>query len=144
MLVARVEVLGEIDARGGIRFAVDQESVVRGLDGVPVDVIVENFSRTGFLFVGEVDLPVGTLISIGLSGAGAREAKVVRRDGDAHGCEFLMPLPSRDMANAFRGQDELVSSIEAALERRYREAEPAEADAPPGSIREAIRRLLGP
>lgn len=142
MLVARVEVLGEIDARGGIRFTVDQESVVRGLDGVPVDVIVENFSRTGFLFVGEVDLAIGTLISIGLSGAGAREAKVVRRDGDAHGCEFLMPLPSRDMTNAFRGQEELVSSIEAALERRYRETE-AEADAPPGGIREAIRRLLG-
>jgi hypothetical protein len=142
VLVARVEVLGEIDSRGGIRFTVDQESVVRGLDGAPVDVIVENFSRTGFLFVGDVDLPPGTLISIGLSGAGAREAKVIRRDGDAHGCEFLMPLPNREMANAFRGQEELVSSIEAALERRYREAEPAEAEAPVG-IREAIRRLLG-
>jgi hypothetical protein len=137
-----VEVLGEVDARGGVRFTVDQESVVRGMDGAPVDVIVENFSRTGFLFIGEVDLPVGTLVSIGLSGAGAREAKIIRRDGDGHGCEFLVPLPSRDMAKAFRGQDELVSSIEEALERRYREAEPPEADAP-GSIRDAIRRLLG-
>lgn len=142
MLVARVEVLGEIDARGGIRFTIDQESVVRGIDGAPIDVIVENFSRTGFLFAGDVDLPVGTLISIGLSGAGAREAKVVRRDGDAHGCEFLVPLPARDMAKAFRGQEELVSSIEEALERRYRENE-GQADAPPGSIRDAIRRLLG-
>jgi hypothetical protein len=141
-----VEVLGEIDARGGIRFTVDQESVVRGMDGVPVDVIVENFSRTGFLFVGDADLAIGTLISIGLSGAGAREARVVRRDGDGHGCEFLVPLPNRDMANAFRGQEALVSSIEAALERRYREAEPPEPEIRgwrPASLREALRRLIG-
>jgi hypothetical protein len=138
--------LGEVDARGGVRFTVDQESVARGMDGVPLDVIVENFSRTGFLFVGDADLPVGTLVSIGLSGAGAREAKVVRRDGDGHGCEFLMPLPARDMANAFRGQDELVSSIEEALERRYREAEPAEPEARgwrPQGLRAMLRRLLG-
>ena len=142
MLVARVEVLGEVDSRGGVRFTVDQESVVRGMDGAPIDVIVENFSRTGFLFVGDVDLPVGTLVSIGLSGAGAREAKIIRRDGDGHGCEFLMPLPARDMQNAFRGQDELVSSIEEALERRYREAEIEVQEAQPEGFRAMLRHLL--
>ena len=122
MLVARVEVLGEIDARGGIRFEVDEDSVMRGMDGVPVEVVVDNFSRTGFLFTGDVDWPVGTLVSIGLSGAGTREAKVVRRDGNGHGCEFLMPLARREIAHAFRGQDQVVSTIEAALARRARQA----------------------
>ncbi|MES2441266.1 MAG: hypothetical protein V4574_00420 [Pseudomonadota bacterium] len=110
--------MGEIDARGGVRFAVDQASVARGMDGAPMDVIVENFSRTGFLFTGDADLPVGTLVSIGLSGPGAREASVVRRDGLRHGCEFLVPLPASDMDKAFRGHADLLASLEAALERR--------------------------
>jgi hypothetical protein len=116
LLVVRVEVLGEINERGAVRFTVDHDSTVRGMNGIPVDVVVENFSRTGMLFTGDVDMPVGTLLSVGLSGAGAREAQVVRRDGDAHGCEFLVPLPQRVMAIAFRGQAEMLAEIEAAFE----------------------------
>ncbi|MET0310107.1 MAG: PilZ domain-containing protein [Sphingomonas sp.] len=120
MLVARLEVMGEIDARGAIRFRVDSATTLRGMDGKPFDVTVENFSRTGFLFVADVDLPVGTLVSVGLSGAGVREAKVVRRDGERHGCEFLMPLPQRELAHAFKGQAEVLAELEALL-RRARE-----------------------
>ncbi len=117
VLVARLEVLGEVDRRGAIRFVVDGETTARGMDGTPVDVIVEDFSRTGFRFVGDVDFPVGTLVSIGLAGAGAREAKVIRRDGPRHGCEFLVPLPQSVMKKAFRGQEEVVAALEAALAR---------------------------
>lgn len=117
MLVARLEVLGEIDARGAIRFTVDHGTTLRGMDGKPFDVTVENFSRTGFLFTGDVDLPVGTLVSVGLAGAGAREAKVVRRDGPHHGCEFLMPLPKRELVHAFKGQAQVVAELEALLRR---------------------------
>ena len=117
MLVVRVEVLGEINERGAVRFTVDHDSTVRGMNGIPVDVVVENFSRTGMLFTGDVDMPVGTLLSVGLSGAGAREAKVVRREGNAHGCEFLVPLPQGVMAVAFRGQAEMLAAIEAAFEK---------------------------
>ncbi|MCW3836522.1 PilZ domain-containing protein [Sphingomonas canadensis] len=131
MLVARIEVLGEVDARGAIRFHVDSDSVVRGMNGVPVSVRVENFSRTGILFHGDVDLPEGTLISIGLSGAGAREAKVVWRDGDAHGCEFLMPIARRDMARAFRGQGEVLAELRAALARGTAVEPPPEPPLPP-------------
>lgn len=122
MLVARLEVLGQVDARGAIRFTVDSETTLRGMDGKPFDVTVENFSRTGFLFVGDVDLPVGTLVSVGLAGAGAREAKVVRRDGPRHGCEFLMPLPMRELAHAFKGQAQVLAELEELL-RRARESD---------------------
>ncbi|NML07482.1 PilZ domain-containing protein [Sphingomonas sp. G-3-2-10] len=139
MLVARLEVLGEIDARGAVRFEVDVDSTLRGMDGEPVNVTVEDFSRTGFRFSGDLELPAGTLISIGLSGAGAREAKVVWRDGQAHGCEFLMPLPREKMRNAFRGQDDLVAE----LEQRFREGPPP---APPvkTGLRDLIRRRFKP
>lgn len=138
MLVARLEVLGEIDERGSVRFTVDSDSIIRGMDGEPVNVVVENFSRTGCLFSGDLELPVGTLVSIGLSGAGAREAKVVRREGTAHGCEFLMPLPREKMRNAFRGQDELVAE----LEQRFLQG-PAPPSVKPG-LRDLIRRRFKP
>ena len=79
MLVARLEVLGEIDARGSVRFEVHSESTLRAADGKPFDVLIDNFSRTGFLFLSDGEFPAGTLVAIGLSGAGAREAKTIMR-----------------------------------------------------------------
>ena len=137
MLVARLEVLGEIDERGSVRFTVDADTTLRGMDGEPFDVVVENFSRTGFLFVADVEFPIGTLVMIGLSGARAREAKVIRRDGQTYGCEFLVPLPRRELEHAFRGQDAVVADLQAAIERRYRAAYPP----PPAPPREAAMGL---
>jgi hypothetical protein len=132
VLVARLEVLGEVDERGAIRFSVDSTTTIRGLDGKPFDVVVDNFSRTGFLFIADVEFPTGTLVSVGLSGAGAREAQVVWRDGNRHGCEFLVPLPRSKMERAFRGQQDLVAAIEAKLGRSMSDAGfPAEAEAGP-------------
>ena len=131
MLVARIEVLGEVDERGAVRFTVDSDSTARGMNGEPFDVRVENFSRTGFLFTGVADLPVGTLVSIGLSGAGVREAKVIWREGEAHGCEFLVPIARRDMEKAFRSQEEVLAYLEAALDRRLPDLSPPPPETPP-------------
>lgn len=118
MLVARLEVLGEVDPRGAIRFHVASESTLRGADGRPIEVLVDNFSRTGFLFVSDEEFPSGTLIAIGLSGAGSREAQVIWRDGRRHGCEFLVPLPQSKMARAFQGHQEVLANLESALRER--------------------------
>jgi hypothetical protein len=131
LLVVRIEVLGEVGERGAVRFTVDSNSTIRGMNGEPVDVMVENFSRTGFFFSGEVDLPIGTLISVGLSGAGAREAEVVRREGAGHGCEFMVPLPRREMEKAFRGQEEVLADLMAALERSLPILPPVDFPPPP-------------
>ena len=124
MLVARLEVLGEVDPRGAIRFHVASESVLRGADGRPIEVLVDNFSRSGFLFVSEEEFPPGTLIAIGLSGAGSREAQVVWREGTRHGCEFLVPLPQSKMARAFQGQADILANLEAELRKRLPRGEP--------------------
>jgi hypothetical protein len=157
VLVARLEVLGEVDPRGAIRFHVASESTLRGLDGKPFDVLIENFSRTGFLFVSDAEFPSGTLVAVGLSGAGSREAQVVWRDGKRHGCEFLVPLPQSKMARAFQGQDEVVAGLEAELRRRFGQAAvkqeeapgeqpkpaPADPDQTPGQkLAAALRELL--
>jgi len=119
VLVARLEVLGRMDARGSIRFDVGGDATLRGADGKPFDVLVENFSRTGFLFVSRRAFEPDTLLAIGLSGAGSHEARVIWRDGERHGCEFLVPLPESKMARAFQGQDEVVASLEAELRKRF-------------------------
>ncbi len=128
VLVARLEVLGEIDQRGAVRFPVGDESTLRGADGQPIDVVVDNLSRTGFLFIADAEIPAGSLVALGLSGAGAREAQVVWRDGSRHGCEFLMPLPQSAMAKAFKGQDAVIADLEEALQRRFYAATNFEAE----------------
>ena len=130
MLVARLEVLGEVDPRGAIRVHVASESTLRGADGRPFEVLVDNFSRTGFLFVSDEEFPSGTLVAIGLSGAGSREAQVVWREGRRHGCEFLVPLPQSKMARAFQGQADVLANLEAELRRRLAPAQPVAARAP--------------
>jgi hypothetical protein len=130
VLVARLEVLGEVDPRGAIRFHVASESTLRGADGKPIEVLVDNFSRTGFLFVSDEDFPPGTLIAIGLSGAGSREAQVVWREGRRHGCEFLVPLPQSKMARAFEGQANVLANLEAELRKRLPQTKSAAAKAP--------------
>lgn len=147
LLIARIEVLGELDARGAARFTVDSDSTIRGMNGEPVDVVVENFSRSGFLFTGPADLPLGTLFSIGLSGAGTRDATVVWRDEDRHGCAFLIPIARRDMDKAFRGQHEMIADLEAALERRMAEPPappPPDPPPPPRRVRNwRLKRFWG-
>lgn len=128
MLIARLEILGDIDQRGAVRFPVGTESTLRGADGRPIDVVVDNLSRTGFLFVADAEIAAGSLIAIGLSGAGAREAQVVWRDGNRHGCEFLMPLPQSAMARAFKGSDAVLADLEEALQRRFLAANSFEAE----------------
>jgi hypothetical protein len=136
MLVGRLEILGQVDRRGAIRFDVATESTLRGVDGRPLDVMVEDFSATGFRFAAKVALPVDTLISLGLSGAGARLASIVWRDGEQHGCMFLEPLTPGEMTRAFQSGEARVADIAAALSARSAAAaseEPAPSELEPES-----------
>ncbi|WP_448663337.1 PilZ domain-containing protein [Sphingomonas sp. CJ20] len=154
-MIARLEVLGEVDQRGAIRFTVSSDTTLRGADGQPIDVVVENLSRTGFLFLSDTEIPAGSLVAIGLSGAGAREAQVVWRDGNRHGCEFLVPLPQSAMAKAFKGRDDVIADLEEAIQRRFAQAsgqpeagedepDPDPDPAPPRARRfDKLRRAFG-
>ena len=138
MLVAKLEILGDIDRRGAIRFDADSPSTLRTPEGGPIDVKVEDFSRTGFRFSADVDLPVGTLVSLGLSGAGSRAAKVVRRSGKSYGCAFMKALTEEEIAHAFRGQEQVLADLSAALAARFGSKPPAKPVLPP--LRRLIRR----
>jgi hypothetical protein len=119
MLVAKLEILGDIDRRGSIRFDTDSPSTLRAPDGEPIDVVIDDFSRTGFHFTGNVDLPIGTLVSLGLSGAGSRAARIMRRRNNGYGCAFMKALTDEEIGRAFKGQEEILAEISSALEARY-------------------------
>ena len=140
LLVAKLEILGDIDRRGAIRFDTDSPSTLRTPDGGPIDVQVEDFSRTGFRFVSDVDLPIGTLVSLGLSGAGSRAAKVMRRKDNVYGCAFMKAFTEEDIARAVKGQEEVLADLSAALAERFsKEPKPrGKALFPP--LRRLIRR----
>lgn len=137
MLVAKLEILGDIDRRGAIRFDADSPSTLRTPDGAPIDVQVEDFSRTGFRFGSELDLPVGTLVSLGLSGAGSRAAKIVRRSGNSYGCAFMKALTEEEIAHAFRGQEHILADLSAALAARFGTGKPGNRPTIP-----PLRRLM--
>jgi len=139
LIVAKLEILGDIDRRGAIRFDADSPSTLRVPDGAPLDVRVEDFSRTGFRFSSEIDLPVGTLVSLGLSGAGSRAAKVVRRSGSTYGCAFMKALTEEEIAHAFRGQEHILADLSAALAARFGTAKPGGKPTMP-PLRRLIRR----
>ena len=119
MLIAKLEILGDIDRRGAIRFDADSPSTLRAPDGAPLDVVVEDFSRTGFRFTADVDLPIGTLVSLGLSGAGARAARVMRRSDNSYGCAFMKALTDEEIGRAFKGQEAILAELSSALEARF-------------------------
>lgn len=85
------------------RIFVDQQSTLRMPDGEPVTIMVENFSACGFRFnLLGAELAVGTIVCVGLDGAGSQKAAIVWRSGFVYGCEFLTPLPRDRMARAFK------------------------------------------
>jgi hypothetical protein len=103
MLVARLDIEGKRERRGALRFTVDAPTTMRGPDCVPVDVVVANISSKGFLIYSDELLEMGMIVSVGLAGAGAREARIVRRDPSGYGCQFVAPLTQDEMATAFAG-----------------------------------------
>ncbi|HSI16387.1 MAG TPA: PilZ domain-containing protein [Sphingomonas sp.] len=142
--MAKLEVLGDIDRRGAVRFDTDSSSTLRMPDGAPFDVIVDDFSRSGFHFTANIDLPIGTLVSLGLSGAGSRAARIMRRRDNGYGCAFMKALTDEEIGRAFRGQEAVLAEISSALEARFAFAE-EERNRPINRIRSlllALRRSL--
>lgn len=57
-----------------------------------IDVVVRDLAPHGFAVDLAESLPVGTMIWLLLPGKTGLNARVARRDGKRHGCEFLVPI----------------------------------------------------
>lgn len=88
----------DLDTNGDARRA--RRFLANRLDGLLVgndrrfDVIIHNMSETGFLAEFSSELNPGDIVGLQLARIGFVEARVVRKRGLGHGCEFLVPIPA--------------------------------------------------
>jgi hypothetical protein len=80
------------DSREGKREAVDVAGTLRHVRNVPIDVIVEDLSTTGFRVRTDARLGLDEKVTVGIPGVGQHAASVVRRTSDGFGCEFITPI----------------------------------------------------
>ena len=93
--------LSRFDRRAGDRRSVAGKSTLRGPGNEPIDVTVGDLSVSGFNIESVIPLPIGATVQLGLPGSGRFEARVVRREGDRYGCEFVDYLSDADVDAAF-------------------------------------------
>lgn len=74
------------------RQAIGRPSTLRGSDGKPVDVQIENLSATGCRLSVALSLHVGDEVMIGLPGVGMRPADVIWTEAGQAGLAFSSPI----------------------------------------------------
>jgi hypothetical protein len=83
-----------------MRRQVSLDATLRDEERQPIDVSIEDLSRTGFLMSSASVLPLASIIGIGIAGIAKRDARIVRRAPSGYGCEFLVPITDADIAAA--------------------------------------------
>ena len=68
----------------------------------PHDILVEDLSTTGCRILLSLDLPLDMLVRVGISGAGTRQARIVRGSQPIYGCAFVEPMSDADIRRATR------------------------------------------
>ncbi|WP_303542425.1 PilZ domain-containing protein [Sphingomonas natans] len=92
--LAKLDLDAGSDARRSRRFLANR------LDGMLVgkdrrfDIIIHNISETGFLAEFSSELRPGDTVRLQLARIGFVDARVVRKRGLGHGCQFLTPVPA--------------------------------------------------
>jgi hypothetical protein len=98
-----MSLVGHLDVGRSDRVAVDRAGTLRDRAKTPIDVVVDNLSTTGCLFLLDRELPLGALVSIGIPGIGIRYARISRVDHPQYACAFLAPV----------GEDEIAAALSA-------------------------------
>jgi hypothetical protein len=101
--LAKLDLDASSDARRSRRYLADR------LDGLLVgkdrrfDIIIHNMSETGFLAEFQSELKPGDLVRIQLARIGFVDARVVRKRGMGHGCQFLEPVSAEIVEETIAG-----------------------------------------
>ena len=108
-----------MDARLGIWIPLHQRrservrlrlaAFLEGNERSGVAVVVRDLSPHGFAVDLADALPVGTLVWLLLPGRTGLNARIARRDGNRHGCEFLVPIAETLCGRAPAAQDPLAA-----------------------------------
>lgn len=118
-----------LDLDRSIRLAVGCAATLRDGSKAPVDVVVEDISRSGCLLRADVQLATGEAVSVGIPGLGMCHGTITRAEHPHYGCAFLRLISTDDIAaedtgtivvGAFSGRSDLaqLGGVSAAPEVR--------------------------
>ena len=124
------------DERIADRQAVSLDATLRKPDQRPVDIMIEDLSASGFRMTASESLTFDDAISVGISGLGRREARVVRRSGSSYGCEFVVPVD--------RAEIERAQTVETIVRADFGTMTVADTEPDLDPVEQRIRRLRGP
>ncbi len=80
------------DDRRADREMLDVGGTLRHVPHLPIDVVIEDLSSTGFRMRTHADLDLQETVTIGIPGIGQRAALIVRCSEGGFGCEFVEPI----------------------------------------------------
>lgn len=118
-LRAQVTPLGRSDRRQEHRWLVDLLVALPKDDGGR-SARVRNLSEGGMMLETDADMAVGDVLAVGLDGAPGVEAKVVWRQEQTYGCQFLERIPTAVVSAAIL-QAPLDAPGDVTLEPRFEE-----------------------
>ena len=125
------------DERTADRQAVSLDATLRKPDQRPVDILIEDLSATGFRMTTKEAISLDDAISIGISGIGRRDARIVRRSGSSYGCEFVVSVD--------RAEIERAQTVETIVRADFGTMPVVTAEDPPlDAVEHRIRRIRGP
>lgn len=79
------------------RHELGRVSTLRGGDGLPLDVLLDDISATGLRLSQAPELLEGEGVVIGIAGVGTRSANVIWSADGTAGCEFHAPLSREEL-----------------------------------------------
>jgi hypothetical protein len=97
-LVARLYRSHPDERRDAQRHATELDATARTADGTPSDVLIHDLSTTGFRMEARERLKEGSIVWVGIVGAGINAATVMRVDAGGYGCRFLAPITHTQLA----------------------------------------------
>jgi hypothetical protein len=139
---------GKLEIDRASRQELDRWATLRDSTMQPHDILVEDLSTTGCKIILNLDLEVGTLVRVGISGAGARPAKIVRGSMPMFGVAFEEPISEAEVRRAAAADTVVAAEFvpPPAEEKKERPARPArratdKPPAQPGAGGKAKRRV---
>jgi hypothetical protein len=106
-----MSLVARLDVSRADRVAVDRMGTLRDRTNVPVDVVVDNLSKTGCLFALDRELLLGELVSLGLPGIGVHQARISRVDHPNYACAFLAPVSDQNVLAALSAETIVASAF---------------------------------
>ncbi len=99
------------EARNASRVGINRDGTIRDAAGAPIEISVEDISLSGCMLLIPVPIPEDYVLNIGLPGLGRREGRIVRRDGEKHGVEFLWPLSAAELEDVRSTENLILGSF---------------------------------